>query len=152
MTQDSSTGMTRMKTTGASKTTKHVAKPFAFTNGFAPQGMYTGKAEHDACGVGFIADMKGRRSHQIIVDGLAMLENLTHRGAVGADPLMGDGAGLLTHIPHQLFAEDMAKQGIVLPEPGQYAVGYLFMPRDAAKRAMCEDIVKAVIAAEGQNF
>jgi glutamate synthase (NADPH) large chain len=112
MTQEISTGITRPKTNGE---TSKAVKPFAFTNGFAPQGMYTGKSEHDACGVGFIADMKGRRSHQIIVDGLAMLENLTHRGAVGADPLMGDGAGLLTHIPHQLFAEEMAAQGVTLP-------------------------------------
>jgi glutamate synthase (NADPH/NADH) large chain len=155
MTHDTNAGFSGADIKGAaSKTTTPLAanKPFAFQNGFAPQGLYSGKSEHDACGVGFIADMKGRKSHQIIIDGLAMLENLTHRGAVGADPLMGDGAGLLTHIPHQLFADDMAERGVSLPQPGQYAVGYLFMPRDAAKRAFCMDIVKAVIAAEGQVF
>jgi glutamate synthase (NADPH/NADH) large chain len=125
---------------------------FAFDNGFKGQGLYTGRNEHDACGVGFVADMTGARSHKTLADGLFMLENLTHRGAVGADPLMGDGAGVLTHIPHRLFAEEMAIQGVALPEPGHYAVGYLFMPRDAEKRALCEDVVKTVIASEGQVF
>jgi glutamate synthase (NADPH) large chain len=122
----------------------------SFAAGFAPQGLYTGRNEHDACGVGFIADMTGARTHRTITDALAMLENLTHRGAVGADPLMGDGAGVLTHIPDRLFRDEMQTQGVTLPEPGHYAVGYLFMPRDAEKRAICEQIVRSVIAAEGQ--
>src|SRR5690606_37858077 len=76
------------------------------------RGLYNSKKEHDACGVGFIANMKGAKSHQIVRDGLAMLENLTHRGAVGADPLMGDGAGVLVQIPDRFFREEMAAQGV----------------------------------------
>jgi hypothetical protein len=82
------------------------------------QGLYDPRFEHDACGVGFIANMKGVKSHQIVRDGLAMLENLTHRGAVGADPLMGDGAGLLVQIPDRFLRAEMAKQGIELPPSG----------------------------------
>ena len=84
------------------------------TNRTAPvkQGLYDPANEHDACGVGFIADMKNKASHQIIKDGLFMLENLTHRGAVGADPLMGDGAGILVQLPHRFFKKEMPKQGI----------------------------------------
>ena len=105
------------------------------------QGLYDPRNEHDACGVGFIAQMKGVKSHQIVEDGLFMLENLTHRGAVGADPLMGDGAGVLVQIPDRFFREEMAAQGIDLPPPGQYGVGHLFMPQDAALRAHVEDII-----------
>ncbi|MBE7183903.1 MAG: glutamate synthase large subunit [Methylobacterium mesophilicum] len=115
-----------------------------------PQGLYDPSREHDACGVGFIAHMKGVKSHQTVLDGLAMLENLTHRGAVGADPLMGDGAGMLVQIPDRFFREELAKQGITLPEPGHYAVGYLFMPQDEALRAHIEAIITEVAKAEGQ--
>ena len=100
--------------------------------GLAAQGLYHPRNEHDGCGVGFIADMKGAPSHQTVVDGLAMLENLTHRGAVGSDPLMGDGAGVLVQIPDRFFREEMAARGIELPQPGHYAVGHMFMPRDPA--------------------
>ena len=79
-----------------------------------------------------------------------MLENLTHRGAVGADPLMGDGAGVLAQIPDRFFREEMAKQGVTLPQPGHYAVGYLFMPRDAQSQAHIEGIIREVAHAEGQ--
>nr|WP_099865647.1 glutamate synthase large subunit [Pararhizobium haloflavum] len=116
------------------------------------QGLYDPRNEHDACGVGFIAHMKGQKSHQIIADGLAMLENLTHRGAVGADPLMGDGAGLLVQIPHALFKDEMAAQNVTLPEAGHYAVGYLFMPQDDALRAHIENIIADVVAEEGQEL
>ncbi len=116
------------------------------------QGLYDPRNERDACGVGFIAHMKGQKSHQVVENGLKMLENLTHRGAVGADPLMGDGAGILVQIPDRFFREEMARQGIDLPQPGHYAVGYLFMPRDAELRAHIEEIIKEVIAAEGQTF
>ena len=93
------------------------------TFGLPPkQGLYDPRNEHDACGVGFVAHMKGVKSHQIVRDGLFMLENLTHRGAVGADPLMGDGAGLLVQIPDRMFREEMAGQGVTLPEAGDYAV------------------------------
>ena len=86
--------------------------------------------EQDSCGVGFIADMKNRKSHDIVEQGLAILHNLDHRGAVGADPKMGDGCGILVQIPHRFFAAECAKLGIWLPEEGQYGVGHLFMPRD----------------------
>ncbi|MGO7690269.1 hypothetical protein ACC696_37390, partial [Rhizobium ruizarguesonis] len=86
--------------------------------------------EHDACGVGFVAHMKVQKSHQIVKDGLFILENLTHRGAVGADPLMGDGAGILVQIPDRFFREDIAEQGITLPPVGEYGFGHIFMPRD----------------------
>src|SRR5690349_23304101 len=110
------------------------------------RGLYDPRNEHDACGVGFIAQMKGVKSHQIIRDGLAMLENLTHRGAVGADPLVGDGAGILTQIPDRFFREEMAKAGVTLPALGHYGIGYLFMPREAALRAHIEDIIREVTA------
>ncbi len=115
-------------------------------------GLYDPRKEHDACGVGFIVNMKGVKSHQIVADGLFMLENLTHRGAVGADPLMGDGAGMLTQIPDRLFREEMLAKGITLPAPGHYAVGYLFMPRDAALRQHIEGIISEVTLAEGQQI
>jgi glutamate synthase (NADPH/NADH) large chain len=123
----------------------------SYSNGLPKkQGLYDPKNEHDACGVGFVCHMKGEKSHQIVRDGLFILENLTHRGAVGADPLMGDGAGILVQIPDQFFREEMAAQGVTLPPAEQYAVGYLFMPRDEAARAHFKDIIGAVIAAEGQ--
>ncbi|GAB1583036.1 glutamate synthase large subunit [Phyllobacterium phragmitis] len=118
----------------------------------ARQGLYDPRNEHDACGVGFIAHMKGVKSHQVVNDGLLMLENLTHRGAVGADPLMGDGAGILVQIPDRFFREEMAVQGVELPPAGRYAVGYLFMPQDAELRAHIETVIEEVIAAEGQTL
>lgn len=116
------------------------------------QGMYNPGNEHDACGVGFVANMKGVKSHQIVKDGLFMLENLTHRGAVGSDPLMGDGAGMLMQIPHNFFKEELAKDGIELPEEGQYGVGYYFLGRDVALREQILDIIKHTIASEGFNL
>ena len=114
------------------------------------QGLYDPANEHDACGVGFIAHMKGEKSHSIIQNGLSMLENLTHRGAVGADPLMGDGAGMLVQIPDGFFRQDMTEQGIELPDAGLYAVGHIFMPQDHVLRANLEQIITDVVAAEGQ--
>ena len=116
------------------------------------QGLYDPKNEHDACGVGFIAHMKGQKSHQIVKDGLFILENLTHRGAVGADPLMGDGAGILVQIPDRFFREEMAAQGVVLPKAGEYAVGHFFMPRNDAQIAHFKDVIANVVAEEGQTL
>ncbi|UUP16885.1 glutamate synthase large subunit [Nitratireductor thuwali] len=116
----------------------------------ATQGLYDPRNEHDACGVGFVAHMKGKKSHSIIGDGLAMLENLTHRGAVGADPLVGDGAGMLVQIPDRLFREEMAKQGVELPEPGTYGVGHVFMPQDKALQDHVEEVIADVVRSEGQ--
>ena len=114
-------------------------------------GLYDPRNEHDSCGVGFIVNMKGTKTHQTVADGLAMLKNLTHRGAVGADPLMGDGAGILTQIPDRLFREEMAAQGITLPPVGHYAVGYLFMPRDNALQTQIEGTIGEIADAEGQQ-
>ncbi|MGO6843962.1 glutamate synthase large subunit [Rhizobium ruizarguesonis] len=116
------------------------------------QGLYDPRNEHDACGVGFVAHMKGQKSHQIVKDGLFILENLTHRGAVGADPLMGDGAGILVQIPDRFFREEMAEQGITLPPVGEYGVGHIFMPRDEKQIEHFKKVIKDVIAEEGQVF
>jgi glutamate synthase (NADPH/NADH) large chain len=113
------------------------------------QGLYDPKREHDACGVGFVADLKARPSHQIIKHGLQILENLTHRGAVGADPLAGDGAGILVQIPHAFLKEVTAPLRIKLPEPGHYAIGHMFMPRNRAQRIYCESVVARMCDAEG---
>ncbi len=118
----------------------------------AAQGMYAPSREHDACGVGFIADMKNGKSHSIVAQGLQILRNLDHRGAVGADPKLGDGCGILVQIPHKFFLAECAKQGLFLPEAGQYAVGHFFMPQDEAMRALCEEIVEQTVAEEGQVF
>src|SRR4029077_6561894 len=113
------------------------------------QGLYDPKREHDACGVGFVADLKARPSHEIVEHGLQILENLTHRGAVGADPLAGDGAGILVQIPHAFLKVVCARLRIALPEPGHYAVGHMFMPRNEAQRIYCQSVVGRVIDAEG---
>ena len=113
------------------------------------QGLYDPALDKDSCGVGFIADIKGRKSHQLIEDGLRILCNLEHRGAVGADPRMGDGAGILVQIPHKFFAKKTIELGIKLPKPGEYAVGYLFMPVEPSWRQIIRDIYAEVIAREG---
>ncbi|MBL8572627.1 MAG: glutamate synthase large subunit [Hyphomicrobiaceae bacterium] len=114
-----------------------------------PQGLFDPRQNRDACGVGFIAHMKNEKSHQIVLDGLQILENLTHRGAVGADPLMGDGAGMLVQIPHQFFADEAERLGFALPPAGKYGIGYLFLPRDDADRARAIAIIDETIRAEG---
>jgi glutamate synthase (NADPH) large chain len=113
------------------------------------QGLYDPDNEQDACGVGFIADMKNRKSHAIVEQGLAILRNLDHRGAVGADPKMGDGCGILVQIPHRFFAEECAGAGIALPEPGRYGVGHLFMPRDEVGFAIVRTAVEKAVTEEG---
>ncbi|GMQ93415.1 MAG: glutamate synthase large subunit [Acidimicrobiia bacterium] len=115
-------------------------------------GLCNAAFDHDACGIGFVADIKGHRSHQIIEQGLTVLANLTHRGAVGADPLAGDGAGMLLQIPDGFFRPEMADQGIVLPDPGDYAVGMIFLPQDPADRIVCEDLLVELVAREGQKM
>jgi glutamate synthase (NADPH/NADH) large chain len=114
------------------------------------QGLYDPRQERDACGVGFVAHIKGEKSHGMVSQGLQILENLTHRGAVGADPLAGDGAGILLQIPDAFLRAQCAARNVVLPAVGSYGVGMLFLPRDAAARDECEKIVAAKIAAEGQ--
>ena len=117
-----------------------------------PQGLFDPKREYDACGVGFIADLKGGKSHKLVEDALAILCNVEHRGAVGADPIAGDGAGILIQIPHDFLAEECAKLKIKLPKPGHYAVGHVFMPQDERLRAHCERVWMRIIREEGLEF
>ncbi|HEY5634010.1 MAG TPA: glutamate synthase-related protein [Burkholderiaceae bacterium] len=114
------------------------------------QGLYDPANEHDACGVGFVAHIKGHKSHRIIEQGLQILVNLDHRGAVGADPLMGDGAGLLAQIPDQFFREEMARQGVTLPPAGEYGVGIVFLPKEHASRLACEQVLERAVHGERQ--
>ena len=114
------------------------------------QGLYDPANEHDACGVGFVANIKGSKSHAIVEQGLTILKNLTHRGAVGADPLAGDGAGILIQIPDQFFREEMAKQDVTLPPVGEYGVGMVFLPQEPASRFACEYEIERAIKDEGQ--
>ena len=114
------------------------------------QGLYNPANEHDACGVGFVAHIKGGKSHSIVEQGLQILKNLDHRGAVGADPLMGDGAGILIQIPHDYFHEVMAAQGVTLPRAGDYGVGMVFLPKESASRLACQEEIERAVRAEGQ--
>ena len=121
------------------------------SSGLPPrQGLYDPANEHDACGVGFIAHIKGRKSHDIVQHGLQILRNLTHRGAVGADPLAGDGAGILLQIPDRFFREEMSRQGVTLPPVGEYGVGMVFLPQEPASRLACEYEIERAIKDEGQ--
>jgi glutamate synthase domain-containing protein 1 len=113
-------------------------------------GLYSAANEHDACGVGFVAHIKGQKSHQIIEQGLQILANLDHRGAVGADKLMGDGAGILIQIPDEYYRSEMAALGIELPPPGEYGVGMIFLPKEHASRLACEQELVRAVKAEGQ--
>jgi glutamate synthase (NADPH/NADH) large chain len=113
-------------------------------------GLYDPANEHDACGVGFVAHIKGQKAHSIVEQGLKILENLDHRGAVGADALMGDGAGILIQIPDEFFRAEMASQGVKLPPPGEYGVGMIFLPKEHASRLACEQEVERAVKAEGQ--
>ena len=116
------------------------------------QGLYDPRFEHDACGVGLVANIKGRRSHEIITQGMEVLINLGHRGACGADPETGDGAGFLVQMPHEFFAKECEHLGIPLPEPGQYGVGAAFLPQEPTQRTECEGAVERVVSDEGQVF
>ena len=113
-------------------------------------GLYDPANEHDSCGVGFVAHIKGHKSHAIVQQGLKILENLDHRGAVGADKLMGDGAGILLQLPDALYREEMALQGVELPPPGEYGVGMIFLPKEHASRLACEQELERAVKAEGQ--
>jgi glutamate synthase (NADPH/NADH) large chain/glutamate synthase (ferredoxin) len=113
-------------------------------------GLYSTEQEHDACGVGFVAHIRGEKSHAIVKNALKILENLDHRGAVGADKLMGDGAGILIQLPDALYREEMAAQGVTLPPPGEYGVGMVFLPKESASRLACEQEMERAIKVEGQ--
>src|SRR3954466_10530625 len=136
----------QLSATGASKTTdpiqEHNSRPPA-------EGLYDPSLEKDSCGVGFIANIKGKKSHEIVSDALNILCNLEHRGAVGADPRAGDGAGILLQIPHAFFSRKAAEIGFQLPEPSHYAIGALFMPKETAWRKVIQSIIAEQIKEEG---
>ncbi len=121
-------------------------------------GLYAAGHEHDACGLGFVAHIKGEKRHDIVAQALKILENIDHRGAVGADKLMGDGAGILIQIPDALYREEMARAGtapdgsvgVTLPAAGEYGVGMIFLPKENASRMACEQEMERAIKAEGQ--
>jgi len=115
----------------------------------APQGLYDPRNEHDACGIGFVASIKGHKSHDIIAKGIQVLINLTHRGACGCDPETGDGAGILIQIPHKFFARECATLGFTLPAEGEYGVGMAFLPVEPHQRLSCEGILERIVREEG---
>jgi glutamate synthase domain-containing protein 2/glutamate synthase domain-containing protein 1/glutamate synthase domain-containing protein 3 len=114
-----------------------------------PQGLYDPAQERDSCGIGFVANIKGQKSHDIIVKGIQVLINLTHRGACGCDPETGDGAGVLIQIPHKFFARECAKRGFTLPAAGEYGVGMTFLPVERHDRLQCEGILERIVTEEG---
>jgi glutamate synthase (NADPH) large chain len=115
-------------------------------------GMYDSTFEHDACGMGFVADVKGRKSRSIIDKGLDILKNLEHRGAVGADPDTGDGAGILIQMPDEFLRKVTAEQNIKLPEEGRYGVGVMFLPHNPILRKSVENIIEKIVIDEDQKF
>ena len=123
------------------------------SNGLPPaQGLYDPANEHDACGVGFVVNVHGRKSHQIVRQGLEVLENLTHRGATGCDPLTGDGAGILLQMPHEFFAAVTPQAGIMLPAPGDWAAGNIFLPPSDGDREAAELFFEKICREEGLEF
>ena len=118
-----------------------------------PRGLYDPRHEKDSCGVGFIAHIKGERSHGIVLDAAEMLNRMTHRGACGCEPNTGDGAGFLTALPHEFLA-GVAKSdlGVELPEPGRFAAGNIFLPRDTAERRQCKETVERLVVEQGQEL
>ncbi|MBF0478262.1 MAG: glutamate synthase large subunit [Candidatus Omnitrophica bacterium] len=123
-------------------------------NSFYPnkQGLYDPQTEHDSCGVGFVANIKGKKSHQIIRNGIQILENLTHRGATGSDCRTGDGAGLVIQIPDKFFRKECAKLNITLPPEGEYGAGLVFLPEDLESRNVIEEWAEHIVHEEGQKF
>jgi glutamate synthase domain-containing protein 2/glutamate synthase domain-containing protein 1/glutamate synthase domain-containing protein 3 len=114
-----------------------------------PRGLYHPQNEHDGCGIGFVANIKGQKSHDIVLKGIQILINLTHRGACGCDPQTGDGAGVLIQIPHAFFARECATLGFTIPAPGEYGVGMVFLPVDPHERILCEGILERIARDEG---
>ena len=137
--------MDQVTTTTLSDQTIESSTPSTFTS-----GLYDPTQEHDSCGVGFVAHIKGDKSHSIVKQALKILENLDHRGAVGADKLMGDGAGILIQLPDTLYREEMALKGVTLPPVGEYGVGMVFLPKENASLLACVQELERAIKAEGQ--
>src|SRR5690349_13265126 len=137
---------------GGNAGVSHVRKESTRMGLPSPQGLYDPRNEHDACGVGFVANIKGRKSHDIIRQGLEILVNLDHRGAVGADPLVGDGAGCLIQIPDALIRDWAVREGEELPAPGDYAVAMCFLPQDPLTREVATSQFEKFIRVEGQEL
>ncbi|MGA1995676.1 MAG: glutamate synthase large subunit, partial [Bryobacteraceae bacterium] len=116
------------------------------------QGLYHPQNERDACGIGFVANIKGHKSHDIIVKGIQVLLNLTHRGACGCDPETGDGAGVVIQIPHKYFSRECARLGFTLPAPGEYGVGMTFLPVEPPARRTAEGLIERLLAEEGLSL
>ena len=115
------------------------------------QGLYDPKFEHDACGIGFVVNIKGKKSHEIVEQALTVLQNLDHRGACGCEENTGDGAGILLQIPHDFLQHVCEGLGFQLPKPGQYGVGMIFLPPDRDLRHQCEEMLEEIVASEGQQ-
>ncbi|HEY0008239.1 MAG TPA: hypothetical protein VGB55_05920, partial [Tepidisphaeraceae bacterium] len=123
------------------------------TYGLPPaQGLYDPQFEKDACGVGFVAHIKGKASHKLVTQGLEILENMEHRGAVGAEPDSGDGAGILLGTPDKFFRRECAKLGFKLPKAGEYAVGMCFLPKDLVARRICEEKIEELTEEYGMKI
>lgn len=116
------------------------------------QGLYDPETEKDSCGVGAVADIKGNATHEIVTKGLTILKNMKHRGAVGSDATTGDGAGIMTQVPHKFFAQELSKNGVLLPEAGDYAVGAVFLPRVPQARLFCEGVIENILQEEGLSL
>lgn len=116
------------------------------------QGLYDPRNEHDSCGVGFVAHSKGTKSHDIVRQGIQILENLEHRGAVGADPLEGDGAGIIIQIPDAFLRAEFQALGVSLPAEGDYGIGMIFLPKDKSAAQSCMDLLEAMVREEGQTI
>jgi glutamate synthase domain-containing protein 2/glutamate synthase domain-containing protein 1/glutamate synthase domain-containing protein 3 len=116
------------------------------------QGLYDPAHEHDACGVGFVVDIKGRKSHAIVSQALTVLKNLLHRGACGCEVNTGDGAGILIQMPHAFLLRECSRLGIALPAPGHYGAGLVFLPSDPHERAQCQAVLEQITAEEGQRL
>ena len=114
-----------------------------------PQGLYHPSHEKDACGLGFVVNINGAPSHDIVLKGLEILVNLQHRGASGCDAETGDGAGILIQIPHAFFVKEVRQFGFSLPDPGSYGVGMCFLPVEAQQRLICEGILEKLTREEG---
>jgi glutamate synthase (NADPH/NADH) large chain len=116
---------------------------------FSDFPLYDPRTEHDACGIGFVVNLDGRKSHEIITKGIEVLVNLTHRGACGCDPETGDGAGVTIQIPHALFAGECEQLGFALPAEGEYGVGMIFLPVEPQPRFQCQGILDRLVQEEG---
>ena len=115
------------------------------------QGLYDPNFEKGSCGVGFIADINGKKTYDTVKNGLQILKNMSHRGATGADPDTGDGAGIMIQVPHEYYKSDLEKDNVVLPEPGEYGVGMIFFPMEPNARYFCEGICERIVEEEGQT-